>query len=76
MARLPSLKPRVVIKALLKAGFYIHHQKGSHVQMRHRVKHHLRLTIPSHSGFDLPPYVVLSIIRQAGMNRDDFLDLL
>lgn len=31
MRKLPSLKPKQVLKALLRAGFYIYHQKGSHI---------------------------------------------
>ncbi len=29
--RLPALKPKQVIKALSKAGFFVDHQAGSHV---------------------------------------------
>jgi predicted RNA binding protein YcfA (HicA-like mRNA interferase family) len=72
---LGSLKPREVIRALEKAGFYIHQVSGSHVQMKHKDKPG-RVTIPSHGHFDLPKHIVKSIIRQAGLTNQEFLDLL
>ncbi len=73
---LPVLKPKEVLKALLRAGFYVHHQTGSHVQLRHSSKIKLRVTIPRHDRFDLPRPVVKSILRQADLTVDDFLNLL
>jgi len=74
--KFPALKPREVISALKKADFYIHHQSGSHIQLRHSTKGHLRVTVPFHSNFDLPPSVVFSILRQAELSREEFLGLL
>ena len=76
MAKLPALKPKKILKALLRAGFYIHHQKGSHIQLRHHQKLHLRVTIPYHDRFDLPPSVVKSILKQAEISKEEFLKLL
>jgi len=76
MTKLPALKPKKVLKALLRAGFYIHHQTGSHVQLRHPQKLHLRVTIPYHSKFDLPPSVINSILKQAEISKEEFLKLL
>ena len=33
---LPALKPRAVLRALTKAGFFIHHVSGSHYILKHR----------------------------------------
>lgn len=74
--RLPVLKPKEVLRALLKAGFEIHHQSGSHAQLRHRAKTHLRVTVPRHDRFDLPLPVLKSILRQAEMTVDEFLGYL
>ena len=74
--KISTLKPTEVLKALLRADFYIHHQTGSHAQLRHKTKGHLRVTIPRHSGFDLPIFVVQSIIKQCEMTKEDFLKLL
>jgi len=74
-ARIGSLKPREVIRALQRAGFYIHEQSGSHAQMKHPTKPG-RVTVPNHQGFDLPRPIVKSIIRQAGLTNDEFVALL
>jgi len=76
MTRLPALRPKKILKALLGAGFYIHHQKGSHIQLRHPLKLHLRVTIPYHDRFDLPPSVINSILKQAEISKEEFLKLL
>lgn len=76
MSRLPALKPKEVLRALVRAGFFVEHQRGSHVRLRHPFKRHLRVTIPYHARFDLPPSVVHSIINQTEFSRDEFLDFL
>ncbi|MGO9842709.1 MAG: type II toxin-antitoxin system HicA family toxin [Candidatus Acidiferrales bacterium] len=44
--------------------------------LRHPRKPHLRITVPRHDRFDLPPSVLKSILRQAEMTLEDFLDVL
>jgi len=73
--QLPILKSRDVIKALQHGGFYIHHQTGSHIQLKHYDKSWLRVTIPFHSG-DLTKTIIRSIIKQAEMTVQEFIDLL
>ncbi len=75
-SQLPLLKPRIVLRVLLRAGFYIHHQSGSHAQLRHPGKTHLRVTLPRHDRFDLPRPVLRSILRQAELTTEEFLALL
>jgi len=36
--KLPVLKAKEVVRALQRAGFYIHHQAGSHARLLHRTK--------------------------------------
>ncbi|MBI4312531.1 MAG: type II toxin-antitoxin system HicA family toxin [Chloroflexi bacterium] len=67
MPDLPALKPREVISALERAGFYRIRQKGSHIQLR---KGHLLVTVPFH-GVDLSPGTLRSILRQARMSPED-----
>jgi len=71
--RLPVLKPKEALRALQKAGFEVHHQSGSHAQLRHPEKPHLRITVPRHDRFDLPLPVLKSILRQAEMTVEEFL---
>ena len=76
MTKLPVVKPKKLLAALLRYGFYIHHQKGSHVQLRHKIKKHLRVTVPSHASFDLPIGVTLSILAQAEMTKEELFKAL
>lgn len=73
MSKLSSFKPRQLIKKFEKAGYIIDRQKGSHVILYHP-KERKRLTIPMHAR-ELPKGTLLSIIKQAGLTRDEFLKL-
>lgn len=75
MPKLPRITSRKLIRALLRAGFYVHHQTGSHVNLRHNVKLHLRIVVPQHSG-DLAPKTIKSILVQAELTVEEFLELL
>lgn len=46
------------------------------MQLRHDIEIHLRVTIPAHNRFDLPPFVINSILKQADLDKDEFLELL
>ncbi len=75
MALLPVLKPKEVIQALQRAGFYIHHQTGSHARLFHRTKSHLRVTIPIHPR-DIPRATFSRILKQAELSLKEFLKYL
>lgn len=75
MDSLPVLKPRVVVNALSRGGFYIHHQTGSHIRMVHETRPDLRITVPIHSR-DMPKGTLRRIIRQADLTVEEFLQLL
>jgi predicted RNA binding protein YcfA (HicA-like mRNA interferase family) len=60
---------------LERAGFYIHHQTGSHARLFHRTRPNLRVTVPIHSSA-LPRVTLKSILRQAGLSAEEFLKLL
>jgi len=70
-----NLKPGEIIRALERAGFYVHETHGSHVQMKHPDKPG-RITIPHHTRFDVPKHIARSIVRQAGLTNAGFLELL
>jgi predicted RNA binding protein YcfA (HicA-like mRNA interferase family) len=70
--KLPSLKPRKVIRALERNGFYVHHTTGSHYILK---KGALRVTVAYHNK-DLKPGTLSSIISQSGLTVEEFLDLL
>jgi predicted RNA binding protein YcfA (HicA-like mRNA interferase family) len=73
-SELPVLKAKEVVCILQRAGFYIHHQTGSHVQLKHPEKPAVRVTIPFHSK-DLPKHILRSILRQAQMSVEEFSSL-
>jgi predicted RNA binding protein YcfA (HicA-like mRNA interferase family) len=70
--KLPSLKPKEVIKVLEKLGFVFVRQKGSH---RIYVKGNIVITIPYHNK-DLKKGTLRAIIKQAGLSVEEFLKLL
>jgi predicted RNA binding protein YcfA (HicA-like mRNA interferase family) len=73
--RLPAVKPREVLRALRRAGFFVHHTSGSHHVLKHPGKPHLRVTIPYHNK-DLKRRTLASIIEQAALTTDEFRELL
>ena len=74
MTRLPSLKPRQVIRALEKAGFAVTRVRGSHYQLLDP-KSGRRVAVPFHGG-DLTRGTLSAILGQAGLSADTFLRLL
>jgi predicted RNA binding protein YcfA (HicA-like mRNA interferase family) len=72
---LPSVKPREVLRALNKAGFYIHHQTGSHVGLKHPSLKSKRIVLPYHNK-DLKKGTLRSILKQAGLSIGELIDLL
>ncbi len=50
MTRLPVLKPKEILKALQRAGFFIHHTTGSHYALRHPDNPEFKVTLPYHTG--------------------------
>ncbi|MFQ5822828.1 MAG: type II toxin-antitoxin system HicA family toxin [bacterium] len=75
MGKLPAVKPREVIKALQRAGFYLHHQTGSHVRLIHQTKPHRRVSIPLHNK-DLKKGTFKSILRHPELSVEEFIKLL
>ena len=70
----PVVKARICLRALEKAGFYLHHTTGSHARLFHRVKRELRVTIPLHNK-DLPLPILKSILRQSELTVEEFIAL-
>jgi predicted RNA binding protein YcfA (HicA-like mRNA interferase family) len=75
MQRLPALEPRQVLRALMRAGFFVHHTTGGHYILKHPSHPELRVTLPYHNK-DLKRKTLASIIDQTGFTPEEFLDLL
>jgi predicted RNA binding protein YcfA (HicA-like mRNA interferase family) len=74
MPKIPSLTPQKVIRVLEKKGYVLDRVKGSHrIYLNPETKQ--RVVVPFHKK-DLPQGTLLEILRQAGINRDELVDLL
>ncbi len=72
MTRLPRLSGQEVVVALSRTGFEPVSQKGSHVKVRNAAGR--SAIVPMHE--ELAVGTLSSILRQAGLDREEFLDLL
>ncbi len=73
MPKLPSQKPKELIKKFGKLGYRKDRQKGSHVILYHP-KTRRRIVIPMHVK-DTPIGTLRAVIKQAGITKDEFLKL-
>jgi predicted RNA binding protein YcfA (HicA-like mRNA interferase family) len=73
--QLPVLRPRAVIRALERAGFVLLRVKSSHHYFEHPDRPDLLVCVPHHPG-DIKRAVMRSILRQADLTVQEFLDLL
>ncbi len=72
--KLRNIKAVDTIKVLTKIGFRVTQRSGSHVTMRDEKGH--RTTIPIHSKKPLKTGTLSAIIKQAGLSKEEFLNLL
>jgi predicted RNA binding protein YcfA (HicA-like mRNA interferase family) len=71
LSKLPLLSWRKLVKVLVKAGFKPSRQKGSHLIL---VKNGYIVPIPKHK--EIKRGLLLEIIAEAGMTKEEFLKLL
>ena len=74
MPKLPVISGKEVIKALHKVGYQIDHQTGSHIILRQEKEPYRRLTVPNHQ--EIAKGTLLAIIREAGLSKEEFMNLL
>lgn len=72
---LPAVTGDDVLRALKRAGFHVHHVKGSHHSLRHPAKPALRVVVPVHRR-DIARGTLRAILKQAELSAEEFLDLL
>lgn len=60
------MNSKQIIKELIKDGWVIKEQKGSHAQFIHPTKKG-KVTVPIHGKKDYPPKTLSSILKQAGL---------
>ena len=74
MPKLPVVKASKLYRALLKLGFYKHHQSGSHVQLKHPDGR--RTTIPLHPAREIRKGTLKAIINDLEITVEEFIKLL
>ncbi|HEY8960610.1 MAG TPA: type II toxin-antitoxin system HicA family toxin [Luteolibacter sp.] len=74
MGQFPSITGGELIKGLAKAGFAVARIKSSH----HRIEHPdgRKTTVPVHGKETLGPGILLKILRDLDLTRDELLKLL
>jgi predicted RNA binding protein YcfA (HicA-like mRNA interferase family) len=72
VSHLPVCSGQQAVKAFSRLGYQIDHQTGSHMILRHPNRR--RLTVPDHR--ELAKGTLRSLIREAGLTRDQFVQLL
>jgi len=75
MSIAPIVRGAEVIKALLKAGFKIVRQRGSHVHLEHVIDP-TRITQVSLHSRTLPRWLLTTILRQSRISMKEFITLL
>ncbi len=73
--RLPRVSGDKVVKALKKAGFVEIRCRGSHYYLYHEEKDRL-VTVPVHAGRLIALKTLKSILNQAELSVDEFIELL
>ncbi len=73
--RLPAVRPRQVIAALQRAGFVVRRVSGSHYRLA-PPDDPTRWVVVAYHNRDLKPKTLRTIIKQAGLTVDAFIDLL
>jgi predicted RNA binding protein YcfA (HicA-like mRNA interferase family) len=63
---------RDVIRTLERLGFVVRRQVGSHVRLVHPERPEAHVTVSVHAGRDLSEGNLASILRQAGVTREEF----
>jgi len=72
MARLPALSGKKTAKALVRAGYRVIRQRGSHVRLACLGKS--SITVPNHAIIGRG--LLRKILRDAELSPDEFLELL
>jgi predicted RNA binding protein YcfA (HicA-like mRNA interferase family) len=74
MSKLPRLSGQRLIAALQRAGFEVLRIKGSHHFLRHPDGQ--TTVVPVHRGETIGPGLLLKVLRDCEMTRDDLMKLL
>ncbi len=73
MGRLSGFRYRDIVKILKRFGFKFHRQGAGSHEIWHNSITNRYTTIPNHSG-DMPEGTLRAILKQAGIDQDEFLE--
>ena len=77
MGALPRVQPLELVKLLAKLGITVERQRGSHAQLRGIYRGEMRFTtIPMHMGEELPNGILLAVLKDCGIKREEFEKML
>lgn len=71
--KLPALKAAQILRILFGLGFQAKRKQGSHLIL---AKNDKRVVIPIHEGRNISKGTLLNIIKQAGLDKKEFLKIL
>jgi len=74
--KLKQIKPKNLLKALLKLGFVIKRQKGSHVFLEVIVKNKKCFTTISLHNEPLPKGTLKAILKQTGADEEEIKNII
>ena len=74
MGRLAGFRYREVVRKLRACGFQFDRQAAGSHEIWYSAKANRYTTIPNHPG-DIPEGTLRAILKQAGVDPDDFLNL-
>jgi len=70
--RSSGMRALEVIRTLERLGFAVRRQTGSHIRLVHEDRPEAQVTVSMHAGHDLSEGNLASILRQAGVTREEF----
>ena len=74
MAKLPTLTGEELLTVLIKIGFKVVRQKGSHVRLKH--EDNRVVSVPIHAQKAIGKGLLLKILRDTDLTKDELIDLL
>lgn len=73
--KIPHIDSKKVIKVALKLGFEFDRKSGSH-EVYYRKADKRRIVVQVHSGKDIKPKTLHGIIKDMGLEVEEFINLL
>ena len=74
MTKLARLKGKDLLGALRRAGFQVVRTRGSHVYLKHPDGR--ATVVPVHAGETIGPGLLVAILREVEMSREDLQEFL